>query len=253
MTPDPKGSSDGPNLYAYVHNDPLFSFDEYGLYDFQEWWEDTWDSCKWMASKCTHDVWNQAGPFVEELGRTFSYQPEAYQYDFTSRGHDSIDRFFGTDFAPSLLKSTFDSLCPESIAYLPFGPGSSGKAVFSATKEFIDTSNTILKVKNIAVKRFDISIKRNVLPKDHMWQNASPFKNKTAEELHQMFLEKGFLDIGKNPQSGLGSYLHPVNKRQYRIDPKNTGRYAEPSHVDISRPKQYKGPLTKKRFIYKDG
>ena len=31
MTPDPVGFSDGPNLYAYVHNSPLVLIDPYGL------------------------------------------------------------------------------------------------------------------------------------------------------------------------------------------------------------------------------
>jgi len=29
-TPDPRGFADGPNLYAYVHNNPLTLFDLYG-------------------------------------------------------------------------------------------------------------------------------------------------------------------------------------------------------------------------------
>lgn len=33
MTPDPAGFTDGMNLYAFVHNDPLTHFDEYGLED----------------------------------------------------------------------------------------------------------------------------------------------------------------------------------------------------------------------------
>ncbi len=32
-TPDPIGFADGPNLYAYVHNNPLTHFDLYGLFD----------------------------------------------------------------------------------------------------------------------------------------------------------------------------------------------------------------------------
>ncbi|MDE3046706.1 MAG: RHS repeat-associated core domain-containing protein, partial [Verrucomicrobiota bacterium] len=31
LTPDPRGFTDGMNLYAFVHNDPLTHFDEYGL------------------------------------------------------------------------------------------------------------------------------------------------------------------------------------------------------------------------------
>ena len=32
LTPDPEATIDGPNLYAYVHNNPLILQDEYGLY-----------------------------------------------------------------------------------------------------------------------------------------------------------------------------------------------------------------------------
>ncbi len=32
ITPDPAGFTDGPNLYAYVHNCPLLNFDQFGLF-----------------------------------------------------------------------------------------------------------------------------------------------------------------------------------------------------------------------------
>ncbi|WP_193785809.1 polymorphic toxin type 37 domain-containing protein [Waddlia chondrophila] len=51
---------------------------------------------------------------------------------------------------------------------------------------------------------------------------------------------------------GKGSYINPKNKRQYHIDPKYSGRYREPNHVDVSRPKGYEGNLPKKRFSYLD-
>ncbi|HSX13708.1 MAG TPA: RHS repeat-associated core domain-containing protein [Chlamydiales bacterium] len=34
LTPDPSGFTDGMNLYAFVHNDPLTHWDEYGLEDY---------------------------------------------------------------------------------------------------------------------------------------------------------------------------------------------------------------------------
>jgi len=38
ITCDPLGLTDGPNLYAYVHNNPLTHFDEYGLMDdYGDW------------------------------------------------------------------------------------------------------------------------------------------------------------------------------------------------------------------------
>jgi RHS repeat-associated protein len=45
MTPDPAGFTDGMNLYAYVHNDPLTHLDEYGLitFDFRKGWV----NCPW--------------------------------------------------------------------------------------------------------------------------------------------------------------------------------------------------------------
>jgi len=41
LTCDPRGFDDGPNLYAYVHNNPLTHFDEYGLFD--DYWDMTAD------------------------------------------------------------------------------------------------------------------------------------------------------------------------------------------------------------------
>jgi RHS repeat-associated protein len=36
-TPDPIGHGDGPNLYAYIHNNPHTHFDEYGLRTVRSW------------------------------------------------------------------------------------------------------------------------------------------------------------------------------------------------------------------------
>src|SRR4029077_6147994 len=36
ITPDPAGFTDGPNLYAYVQNNPLTLFDPYGLSLFED-------------------------------------------------------------------------------------------------------------------------------------------------------------------------------------------------------------------------
>jgi len=45
MTPDPAGFTDGMNLYAFVHNDPLTHFDEYGLVTFD--FRNGWVNCPW--------------------------------------------------------------------------------------------------------------------------------------------------------------------------------------------------------------
>ena len=80
----------------------------------------------------------------------------------------------------------------------------------------------------------------------------SPFGKKNKEELHEMFLKKGY---GGNPSdidafNSKGSYINPKNGRKYWIDNCKNGRYSEPSHIDVSRPKEYTGPLGKKRFSF---
>lgn len=44
-TPDPVEYADGPNLYAYLHNNPLNRFDRYGLWG-DNFWEDSWNVCQ---------------------------------------------------------------------------------------------------------------------------------------------------------------------------------------------------------------
>ena len=38
LTVDPIGHGDGPNVYAYVHNNPSIHFDEYGLFRVRKWY-----------------------------------------------------------------------------------------------------------------------------------------------------------------------------------------------------------------------
>ncbi|CRX38697.1 conserved hypothetical protein [Estrella lausannensis] len=87
---------------------------------------------------------------------------------------------------------------------------------------------------------------------DHIWIRASPFRNKSAKELDAMFRKKGFDPEGPDALNGLGNYINRKNGRQYHIDPKHVGRYAEPNHVDVGRAKAYSGNLGKKRFGYLD-
>ena len=44
------------------------------------------------------------------------------------------------------------------------------------------------------------------------------------------------------------SYVNPDTGRSYHIDPAN--RFGEPPHVDVNRPKDYQGPLDKKKYPF---
>ena len=61
---------------------------------------------------------------------------------------------------------------------------------------------------------------------------GNPFKNKTAQEIENMFLKKGFEKRGPDPINGYGGYVNPRTGRSYHIDPKNFGKYKEPNHID---------------------
>ena len=80
---------------------------------------------------------------------------------------------------------------------------------------------------------------------------GNPFKGKTPGEAAKMMEGKGFEKRGPNPESGKGGYVNPKNDRSYHIDPNN--RHGEPPHVDVNRPKNYDGPLEKKKLPLKEG
>ncbi|MES9957649.1 MAG: RHS repeat-associated core domain-containing protein [Sedimenticola sp.] len=83
---------------------------------------------------------------------------------------------------------------------------------------------------------------------------GNPFKDKTAKEIDEMFSKKGFTKSSKpghDAVDGYGGYVNPKTGRSYHIDPKGWGKYREPNHIDVNRPRGYKGPLDKKQLPYK--
>jgi len=93
---------------------------------------------------------------------------------------------------------------------------------------------------------------RDFVKEPNNWTKGSLLKDKSAVELDLMFRDKKFRPKGPDPLNGRGNYVHPKSGRKYHIDPKNKGRYREPSHVDVSRSEGYTGSLKKKSMIYKD-
>jgi hypothetical protein len=80
---------------------------------------------------------------------------------------------------------------------------------------------------------------------------GNPFKGKTSEQIDEMFKKKGFKPRGPDPVSGKGGYVNPKTDRSYHIDEANS--FGEPPHVDVNRPRDYKGPLEKKKLPMGDG
>ncbi|MCA1790137.1 MAG: hypothetical protein LC667_09850, partial [Thioalkalivibrio sp.] len=74
----------------------------------------------------------------------------------------------------------------------------------------------------------------------------NPFRGRTPQEVEDMFLKKGFEPRGPDPVGGRGGYVNPRNGRSYHIDEANS--FNEPPHVDVNRPRGYKGPLDKRKL-----
>ena len=77
---------------------------------------------------------------------------------------------------------------------------------------------------------------------------SNPFKEKTPQQIDEMFRKKGFEPRGPDPVNGKGGYVNPKNGRSYHIDEANS--FGEPPHVDINRLDK-KGPLPKKKLPMK--
>ncbi|GEM_PF-2531202 len=76
----------------------------------------------------------------------------------------------------------------------------------------------------------------------------NPFRGKSPSQLDKMFRNKGFEPRGPDPLGGKGGYVNPRSGRSYHIDP--GGKYkkgCEPPHVDVNRPRGYKG-FPKRKF-----
>lgn len=74
-------------------------------------------------------------------------------------------------------------------------------------------------------------------------RTANPFKGKTPQEIDNMFRGKGFQPRGPDPVNGKGGYVNPKTNRSFHIDEKNS--FGEPPHIDVNRPRNYKGGLPK--------
>lgn len=77
----------------------------------------------------------------------------------------------------------------------------------------------------------------------------NPFKGKTPQQIQKMFEQKGFEFRGPDPLKGYGGYVNPKTNRSYHIDYNHP---TKPPHVDVNRPRGYKGKLDKRRFYKED-
>jgi hypothetical protein len=73
------------------------------------------------------------------------------------------------------------------------------------------------------------------LPVFRPTRGFNPFKGKTALELEEMFLKRGFQPKGRDPLNGKGNYVNPQTGRPYNIDANHPPPKAP--HVGVGRPR----------------
>lgn len=287
LTPDPLGFDASPNLYNFVSNDPLTHHDLYGLFDtkalptfIQQL--PTWEKTPLSDYKQTGlGLLHGAGDFAINTtsalstlsyGLTLPFRAPTWLMGLSTPSQDWQNHLHSLNTFHSTAESWMQRLIPADRSFplyslsrtissnlldfttlgLGFTTAAKGGALLTQ-RSMTAMQGTIGTLRKISRPPAKIAMPENLhLPKDHIWLRASPFRNKSAEELHEMFMKKKYPGFGKNLLNGYGNYINPKNARQYHIDPKNIGRYREPNHVDVSRPEGYKGSLGKKRFGYLD-
>ena len=155
LTPDPAGFTDGMNLYAFVHNDPLTHYDEYGLimtgYDWKSFQSmNSYNSypvgqyvSKFgisLASKLTHEIYDYSGLGLIRNDRLLS----GWKLDNNYQDHLSIDRFFGSQIT---MLNEFRNSCgiqfSEGILPCPGSLISSANRVSGVSRQILDDLNYV--------------------------------------------------------------------------------------------------------------
>lgn len=169
----------------------------------------------------------------------------------TGLNPDAVDRNTAVNFAAGNL---------SGMAGLLRTGDSLGKAIYCkgipdyrrlelVSEDIVNAGSLFLAIASPFTGRFGATAQKP-LPSAPTPRSFNPFLGKTSPEIDQMFKNKGFTTSGRDPMNGNGGYVNPRSGRSYHIDPKEYVNYREPNHVDVNRPRGYKGPFEKRKFPY---
>jgi RHS repeat-associated protein len=265
LSRDPAGFVDGPNLYAYVKQNPWTAFDPDGLAEVKGYYPN-----KERNGVTRLEADNNGAPLTRtgENGKT-----EVLANHYTDWGDRNFSWFNGPQGEPN--SSGWESAekygvkSPTSSAKRNFetdnDPQANLRAIGDAANKplvrglntaiqtaYAEGTNTLAGAFVGGLLKGVQGVVKGLIPAANKGLGGNPFKNKTAAEIDEMFTKKGFTKSGPDPAGGTGGYVNPKTGRSFHIDPKDWGKYREPNHVDVNRPRDYKGPLDKKKLPYKE-
>lgn len=249
LTPDPAGYVDGINLYAYVHNDPLTHFDEYGLIDygrtpqrgnFTNALYGFGHGCLDFTMGYFHDIQRSLAYIgSDSLGMSLHGKIQMfdrmkyYQDNRMSRVDDWVTNQFSLDRTNSVYqsfrsKTTFGL---EVGSFLAGGYGAVKGAI--AFNRLAKMPGQITRVSKVLSTR----LPKTTLANSKSWTHSiNPFKGKTFQEIDRLLRSEGFTVKGPDPLHGKGSYFSPTTNRKYYLDYAGKtykGGTIELPHVDV--------------------
>ena len=233
---DPMGYIDGPNMYIYCSNNPIGHIDPFGT------------TARQVQEKLSVDVVEIHLPKTESTYSTTANTNIPTQ-DELQKQADKLWRSMEVNAPTAGMNSGFSS--GPMAAMSPEGGGGAVSSLSSL--DYVGAINVSAGTTYLASSSQQ---KQGVVSRAWNWVKSffgggnrfNPFYGKTPQQIDQQFKKKGFISKGPDPVKGKGGYVNPVTGRSYHIDDAN--RYNEPSHVDVNRPKGYKGDLTKRKFHY---
>ena len=257
LTPDPAGFTDGMNLYAFVHNDPLTHSDEYGLIDYGQH-DRNWPKRSVFAAAAIHETGKQAldvetllvqrrimqskGLIICLAGKHPPLQTGSNRSHFYSTEPKNCYTGHSPLTEPTLIIPGIARRSPaDDIASIAAGRSRSSKGGYKAAKWgssafFRNGINTESLVLNFVESQKGLAKGTNLTP-------VRFFNTKTQLEVEQL-LSKKF-----GPPRGMG----PHNKSFYNLRTKRTfNLHKDPlhhngrAHVDIRKrglPSDYYDPF----------
>ncbi len=254
------GMQDGPNLYAYVRQNPWTSFDPDGLAEMKHY-RQTKDR---RVIKYEADPKNNDRPLTRIIDGKL--QVQAHYYNVDPLVHTMTNykgEMQGNHWVPAeqhgfghLTSSAKGNAEKNSFHWNNFDPSTRvtenvGGWGDAANKPLVKGLNTAIRttftegtsliiggaVAGALVLRSSANVAKGL---------GNPFKGKSAQEIHEMFISKGFQPRGPSPITGKGGYVNPKNGRSYHIDEANN--FGEAAHVDVNRLRSYNGSLEKKKL-----
>ncbi|MBS0627357.1 MAG: hypothetical protein JSS09_04015, partial [Verrucomicrobia bacterium] len=276
LTPDPLGLEAGPNLYAFVLNDPLTHFDLYGLLE-DGWISRSMEKARDSVAAATHgtidfairsvdwtgSAFNHLGSSLLELdasGREFSSSQWATSQEkhlnAINHGITGVMNTVGVNTSSGLYQrvrsGTTTAWEVTSCAVGAYGLAKGGFYGMRKTTQYSSarlgrrTASKINVLKTLETRMGQLTNNKIIHPTQS--QNLTPvnfFKSKTYTECQELFNMK--FGLPKPGAPGGMSFFNRRTGRTFHLH-QQPGHWEGKPHIDIRR----RGPYQERKYLLKD-